>query len=125
VKGTVFSCPDYAALLEAVRKTKENPVCVMFPQDSPALNFIETVRRQGLRVPEDVSVCGFDGYGSGAQSQSLLTTVRVNQFGLGVAAVDALLEEMPNPGGVFPWKRVKTELAEGQTVLKIKERAKL
>lgn len=65
--------------------------------DQMALGVIHALREQHLRVPEDVSVVGFDDMPEAAYFQPPLTTVRQDFSQLGVAAVEYLLERIDNP----------------------------
>lgn len=62
--------------------------------DGMALGAMEVLRRAGIRVPEDVSVVGFDGIEEGAAVAPPLTTVMQPLGELGAAAADVLLELM-------------------------------
>ena len=60
--------------------------------DLMALGAIRTIRQRGLRVPEDVSVVGYDDSRLIAFTDPPLTTVRQAVTAMGSAAVQALLE---------------------------------
>ena len=62
--------------------------------DLMALGAIRAARARGLRVPEDVSVVGFDDSPLIAFTDPPLTTVRQPVSGMGKAAVSALLSEI-------------------------------
>ena len=59
-----------------------------------ALGVIRAARSRGLRVPEDVSVIGFDDSALIAFTDPRLTTVRQPVHAMGKAAVSALLSEI-------------------------------
>lgn len=84
----------------------EAPDAVICSNDSMALGCIDEARgNQGLRVPEQVSIVGFDGIHAAFWTGYELTTVRqpVNQ--MAKAAVDILLERIEDPEAP-PEKRV-------------------
>jgi LacI family transcriptional regulator len=58
--------------------------------------------RQGLRVPHDVSIVGFDDQPHAAYAWPALTTVRQPAVEMGMAAARALLEELRGHGFVLP-----------------------
>ncbi len=62
--------------------------------DLMALGAIRAIRDRGLRVPRDVSVIGFDDSPLIAFTDPPLTTIRQPVEAMGLAAVDALLEEI-------------------------------
>jgi alanine racemase len=57
-----------------------------------ALGAIRTIRQRGLRVPEDVSVVGYDDSRLIAYTDPPLTTVRQAVTAMGTAAVQALID---------------------------------
>lgn len=62
--------------------------------DLMALGVVRCARNRGLRVPEDVSVVGFDDSPLIAFTEPPLTTIRQGVDVLGRAAVDALVSEI-------------------------------
>ncbi|MFD6177796.1 MULTISPECIES: LacI family DNA-binding transcriptional regulator [unclassified Isoptericola] len=59
--------------------------------DLMALGVLDRLRGRGVRVPEDMSVVGFDDVDVATLVSPALTTVRVPRTGLGRRAVDLLL----------------------------------
>jgi DNA-binding LacI/PurR family transcriptional regulator len=57
-----------------------------------ALGAVRAARQRGLRVPEDVSVVGYDDSPLIAFVDPPLTTVRQSVQAMGTAAVEALIE---------------------------------
>jgi DNA-binding LacI/PurR family transcriptional regulator len=90
---------------------------VVFTQDDPALDFVEWARGHGLKVPEQLSVTGFDGWAHARTGLDLdLSTLAVDRGGLGRAAVE-LLRSPELPDSLHSrWVRVPGRLHLGQTV---------
>jgi LacI family transcriptional regulator len=70
------------------------PTAVFVASDSMALGALAELRRRGMRVPEDVSVAGFDDIPGLEFIHPNLTTVRVPMAELGAAGVARLLHEL-------------------------------
>lgn len=69
------------------------PSALVADDDTMALGAIKALEEQGWRVPEDISVIGF-GDRLGCESiQPPLTSVSVSPQAIGVAAVDALMQQ--------------------------------
>jgi DNA-binding LacI/PurR family transcriptional regulator len=65
----------YAAARRLVRRS-DRPDAIFFASDIMAFGGIEALREIGLRVPEDVSVIGFDDVPMAAWPSNALTTIR-------------------------------------------------
>lgn len=81
---------DYAARFLAL-PPERRPTAVVLGNDQMALAFMRRVLQAGLRVPEDVSVAGFDGIPNGEQFWPGLTTVRQPTRQMSSSACKALL----------------------------------
>jgi DNA-binding LacI/PurR family transcriptional regulator len=68
------------------------PLCL--PSTISAIHAIRALREAGLRVPEDVSVIGFDDISSAAFQNSRLTTVRQPLEQMGVLAAQTVLRQI-------------------------------
>lgn len=65
--------------------------------DLIAIGFMRRAMARGLRIPHDVAVIGFDDIPFSALVSPALSTVRVNQFQMGVVAVNRLLDMVEKP----------------------------
>jgi DNA-binding LacI/PurR family transcriptional regulator len=70
----------------------ERPTAVFAASDVLAMGALAAARDQGLKVPEDVSVAGFDDIDFAAYCVPPLTTVRVPAYEMGQLAVRVLLD---------------------------------
>ncbi len=88
---------------------------VMFTQDGPAARFQEFAQQRGVKVPQQLSVSGFDGWINHQDPRQDLTTLVVDRAGLGQAAVN-LLAQVARDGVTLPrWVRVPGQLRIGST----------
>lgn len=69
-----------------------HPTAVVAASDQLALGVLFWLHEHGVRVPEDISVVGYDGIPDAAYYQPPLTTLAVDFAHLGRATVQALLE---------------------------------
>jgi LacI family transcriptional regulator len=70
--------------------------------DISAIGAIQALREAGKRVPEDVSVVGFDDIQSAAYQNPGLTTVKQPLRQMGEVAAETLLQRISNPGKDLP-----------------------
>ena len=70
----------------------ELPTAFVCNCDMTARMMIEILREKGYRVPEDISVTGFDDYPPGGENEIPLSTFRIDTDGMIGLAVKTLLE---------------------------------
>jgi DNA-binding LacI/PurR family transcriptional regulator len=90
-------CMGYDPVRELVRRTRDFTAIFCF-NDFSAVGAIRALHDEGLRVPEDVSVLGFDDVTGAAYGIPSLTTVRQPLEEMGRLAAATLLERIKNPG---------------------------
>ncbi len=73
------------------------PTAVLCGNDLQALGVYKAARRLGLRIPQDLSVVGFDGIDAGTWCDPALTTVRQPFRDIGAAAANLLLALIAGP----------------------------
>lgn len=80
--------------------------------DDTALGILYTVKRMGMRVPEDVSICGFSNGVRAVSCDPMLTTVEQYGRKVGEEAVDVLIGHVEGltPPGKVEKRVVRTRL---------------
>ncbi|GAA3469037.1 LacI family DNA-binding transcriptional regulator [Nonomuraea roseola] len=73
------------------------PTAVFCANDLLALGFFQAMTAQGVRVPHDVAIVGYDDIDFAAASAVPLSSVRQPRDLLGRTAIDLLLEEVEEP----------------------------
>ena len=66
------------------------PTAVMAVNDFTAIGAINAAKDRGLRVPEDISVTGFDGIYMTEAVRPRITTVSQNYMELGAKAIEII-----------------------------------
>ncbi len=97
---------DYADGEAAARQLmtlgKNRPTAIFAVSDTLAIGAIKGTRGVGLRVPDDVSVIGFDDIAVAAQIDPPLTTVAQPMKELGETAARLLLQRLRDPDADVP-----------------------
>ncbi|MGY5765344.1 LacI family DNA-binding transcriptional regulator [Brachybacterium sp. DNPG3] len=75
------------------------PLCLFAPADIMALGTLGELRRQGLAVPEQVSVAGFGGVPDAEDVHPTLTTIALPLERMAQQAVDWVLGRTTSPAG--------------------------
>jgi DNA-binding LacI/PurR family transcriptional regulator len=88
---------DYLPKLRKLLEQANRPTAIVAFSDIWAIRVIQVAREFGLRVPDDLSVTGFDNSELSRTNDVSLTTVSVEPDELGQAVVDLLIEKIENP----------------------------
>lgn len=103
----VFEC-DNRALAEEITpellQRSNRPDAVFAVNDDTAIGVLYTAKRLGLRVPEDLSICGFTNGERAVACDPMLTTVEQRGKQVGMEAVRILLDHVE---GVIPLDKVE------------------
>ena len=99
----------------AVSTLPQKPTAVMAINDLTAVGVMKGLLTSGLRIPDDISVTGFDNTRLAEYSNPTLTTVDVHREALGQIAADALheLSTSANPKG--KQYEIRAELVIGES----------
>lgn len=73
------------------------PTCIIYADDFSAIGGMNTIKSRGLRVPEDISIAGYDGILIASQLEPQLTTYRQDTKGIGCMAAEKLIHLIENP----------------------------
>lgn len=84
--------------------------------DETAVGAMEALRQAGRRIPEDVSIIGFDDTHLAAHLTPALTTVRIDKEALGALAVRRLLEQIDHPTRIGTTTFLDVELIKRASV---------
>ena len=114
---------DYRDTEGAARATqklldlKKRPTCILYPDDFAALGGLSRIRENGLSVPEDISVAGYDGNRLARHSSPKLTTLYQDTGLIGRYAAEKLIDLIENPKTALrDITVVEGRVLEGQTV---------
>jgi len=92
------------------------PTAVLAANDEVAYALWRSFRRLNLRIPEDVSLVGFDDREEALLMDPALTTVRVHKEEIGKACMETLLKRLHHPEKPFTARVLPTELIVRGTV---------
>lgn len=105
-----------AATKRLLSSDRPHPTAIVYANDLMALAGVRMLREAGLRVPDDVSVTGFDDVALAAHSQPALTTARQDTEGWGAAAAASLLATLQAEPGRTGWLQPAELVIRASTV---------
>ncbi|MDE5801299.1 MAG: LacI family transcriptional regulator [Lachnospiraceae bacterium] len=96
------------------------PTCIIYPDDFSCFGGMNVIRERGLRIPEDISVAGYDGIRAGRHIEPQLTTLRQDTVQIGAQAGEKLISliEKPRTTIIEP-VIIRGEVYKGKTVRSI------
>jgi LacI family transcriptional regulator len=97
--ATRFNETDGERCMEELIARGRSFTAVLCANDRLAIGAISALRRRGLVCPDDVSVSGFNDMAMVDRIDPPLTTIRIEQYKVGYAASELLLEYMSHPNG--------------------------
>ena len=116
----------YRSTKEAGKATKElmelknPPTCILYPDDFSCFGGMNVIREKGLRIPEDISVAGYDGLRIGRHIEPKLTTLRQDTDAIGEEAAKKLIDLIEKPKTtIIEQIVIGGEVYEGKTVRKL------
>jgi LacI family transcriptional regulator len=121
-EGTFFQ-PDGYAGGSALLDLENPPTAIFASNDVMAMGAMDAIRGRGLRVPEDISIIGFDDIPQAAMVRPALTTVRQPLEEMGRLATQMLIDQLKNPEKEIGRIELPTQLIVRDSTLSPKDRA--
>lgn len=94
-------------IMEEIQKRKELPDVFICANDFIAVDVMSVFKQLGIRVPQDVYLCGFDDSPESHVTSPTLTTIHIHSQIMGFSAVHLLMSRIKEPSLNF--RRIYTE----------------
>jgi LacI family transcriptional regulator len=99
---------------------REKPTCIFMPDDYSAIGGYNAIADCGLKIPQDISVVGYDGIAYSEFLSPQLTSYKQDTRSIGAAAAQKLISLIENPSTTFTEViTVDGELQKGASVADI------
>ena len=82
--------------MEIILEQKENPTAIFAWNDTVAIGAMQAIKSKGLKIPEDISLVGFDDIDVSSLLYVPLTTIHQPQDELGETSAKILFEQIEN-----------------------------
>lgn len=121
VKPALYHDPKSSGLAtRELLSLQDRPTCILYPDDFSFLGGMSELERQGLCVPDDVSVVGYDGILLSQALRPRLTTFRQDAESIGREAAAKLISAIEAPKMFVPTQiMIPGSLLAGDTVKQI------
>lgn len=94
ITGDLTQKTGYQVGLDIISNFHNYPSAIICGNDLMAIGLIDACLRNGIRVPEDISVAGFDDIKVSQLININLTTIKQPSSNMAIAAVDLILEKI-------------------------------
>jgi DNA-binding LacI/PurR family transcriptional regulator len=109
-----------STITEKLLKLPEPPTCILYPDDYASIGGINVIRKAGLKIPDDISVAGYDGIPMMRVMEPALTTVSQDRELLGKKAANQLIRLIERPKTTLQKiQTIPSKLYKGSTVKNI------
>lgn len=121
VKEGIYHDTHSATMLtKELLRLKERPTCIIYPDDFASIGGINEIKEQGLTIPDDISVAGYDGLHFTQVLEPKLTTLKQDTVLLGKAAAEQLINLIERPKTTLITREViQGKLVPGNSVKKL------
>lgn len=93
------------------------PTCILYPDDFSSFGGINVIREMGLRIPQDISIAGYDGISMSRHIEPQLTTLVQDTERIGAEAAKKLISRIENPKSTLVEQVIiGGEVFQGKTV---------
>jgi DNA-binding LacI/PurR family transcriptional regulator len=93
-----YAEPQTGAKTEALLRLQHPPTAIFTTGDQSAFRIMEVLRRKNIRIPQDISLIGFDDIPQAKMVYPRLTTVHHPLYEMGQVSAHHLLEQIEQPG---------------------------
>ena len=117
-EGLTFICDNRAdaeAITPEILKSEPRPDGFFAVNDDTAIGILYTAKHMGLRVPEDVSICGFTNGYRAIACDPMLTTIEQRGVKVGEEAADILIGQVE---GTIPRNKPQRRIVRTRLVVR-------
>lgn len=120
-EGVFHNAEVTAKITTELLNLKDRPTCILFPDDFSCIGGLNAIKAHGLRVPDDISVVGYDGVLLSQVLDPKITTLKQDTRALGRVAAEKLIKQIEKSKSTLIERVViEGKLLKGNSVKKLK-----
>lgn len=124
-EGYISVCGNYSVdggylAMKNLLALEDRPTAVFIASDKMAIGAIDAIKDSGLKVPEDISIVGFDDIELAQYITPKLTTIKQQGDLIGKGAIDILVEQINSQSKIVDKRLVKVKLIKRDSCKKLK-----
>lgn len=106
---------DAEAITPQILQRDDRPDGFFAVNDDTAIGILYTVKRMGIRVPDDIGICGFTNGYRAIACDPMLTTVEQRGFQVGEEAANILIQQVE---GLIPKNKVERRVVRTKLIVR-------
>ena len=122
VSGQYYSAEAMYDQVQAIMRERKDTTAIMFPDDHSAIGGVKGLQDMGYRIPEDISVTGYDGIEISHLIKPKLTTVEQDTLTCGKKLAENLLSLIADKPPKERIAQVPAKLILGESTAAAKNR---
>lgn len=96
---------------------EDRPTCILYSDDYSSIGGINSINLHNLKIPEDISIAGYDGMSVAALLEPRITTIKQDTKKIGKLAANKLINLIERPKTtLIEQLTVEGNLEKGQTI---------
>ncbi|MCQ2519945.1 MAG: LacI family transcriptional regulator [Lachnospiraceae bacterium] len=120
VNASYRNMEEAQARTDELLESEDRPTCILYCDDYSAIGGMNSIRAHGLRIPEDISIAGYDGVAFATLLEPRITTIKQDTDEIGRKAANKLISLIERPKTTIAEQiTVEGKLEEGMTVASI------
>lgn len=112
LQGGFSEKSGYNAIIDFMKKSIPLPTAMIMANDSVAFGAIRAFNEFGIRVPEDISIIGYDDHALSSRMTPALTTIRVDFQSMIKETVHTLIQHIEKGSAGFTQLMTNSQLIE-------------
>lgn len=108
IKGNYTHKSGYKAVKDLLNN--DNITALFVANDTMALGVYEEIQERGLKIPEDISVIGFDDIEVSKYLQPALTTIKVSLLEMATVSINNLIQAINEKSNYFVFYNIPVEI---------------
>lgn len=119
--GSYRNIQKTESLTNEILEYEDRPTCILYSDDYSAMGGVNSIHKHGLKIPDDISIAGYDGITMASQIEPAITTIHQNTAEIGKCAAIKLINLIEKAKTTVEEQiMIDGNLIEGATIKKIK-----
>ncbi len=122
VNGGMFSIEEGSQAMEKLLDLKDPPTAIFIAGDHMAIGAMEAAKKRGYKIPDDLSIIGYDDIEMASYVTPKLTTIKQDTDAIGIRATQLLMKQIIQKKKIITEEIIPVELIERESCKRLKKK---